>query len=191
MARASAEGVGGACVRCDVTCSSKIVSDRLMGQAIMAHLFEAHINVTNLDRSIAFYRDVVGLGLAHVSKERRAAFLWIGRPELSMLGLWSASESPNIMQVHVAICLELEAVLMSCAAWQSEGCERQCKSALFWRHGLGWQSASTMEHPGALSSSSSFAARCGEGYSINLGRLKMQPQRSIGTSRRWSTCGAG
>ena len=102
----------------------------------MAHLFEAHINVTNLDRSIAFYRDVVGLGLAHVSKERRAAFLWIGRPELSMLGLWSASESPNIMQVHVAICLELEAVLMSCAAWQSEGCERQCKSALF--GGMAW-----------------------------------------------------
>jgi lactoylglutathione lyase len=92
-----------------------------MGQAIMAHLFEAHINVTNLDRSIAFYRDVVGLGLAHVSKERRAAFLWIGRPGLSMLGLWSASESPNIMQVHVAICLELEAVLTSCAALQSAG----------------------------------------------------------------------
>src|SRR6266849_4540188 len=30
-----------------------------------------------------------------------------------------------------------------------------------------------------------------KGYSINLRRLEMQPQRSIGTSCRWSTCGAG
>ena len=30
------------------------------------------------------------------------------------------------------------------------GCERRSKSALFWRHGLGWRSVATMEHPGAL-----------------------------------------
>ena len=30
-------------------------------------------------------------------------------------------------------------------------CERWLKSAFFWRHDLGWRSASTMEHPGARS----------------------------------------
>jgi hypothetical protein len=35
------------------------------------------------------------------------------------------------------------------------------------------------------------AAGCGEAIFNQARRLKMQPQRSIGTSCRWSTCGAG
>jgi lactoylglutathione lyase len=41
-------------------------------------LFETHLTVSDLDRSIAFYRDVVGLPLALELPERGAAFLWIG-----------------------------------------------------------------------------------------------------------------
>ena len=41
-------------------------------------LFEAHREVRDLDRSIAFYRDVVRLELAHVLPERQVAFFWIG-----------------------------------------------------------------------------------------------------------------
>jgi predicted enzyme related to lactoylglutathione lyase len=41
-------------------------------------LFEAHLTVSDLDRAIAFYRDVVGLRLAHVVSARQAAFFWIG-----------------------------------------------------------------------------------------------------------------
>ncbi len=33
-------------------------------------LFEAHLTVSKLDRSIAFYRDALGLPLAHVIPER-------------------------------------------------------------------------------------------------------------------------
>jgi catechol 2,3-dioxygenase-like lactoylglutathione lyase family enzyme len=44
----------------------------------MAHLFETHLSVKDIDSSIAFYRDVVGLELAHVAPTRGAAFLWIG-----------------------------------------------------------------------------------------------------------------
>ena len=40
-------------------------------------LFETHLSVSDLDRSIAFYRDVVGLPLALDMSERGAAFLWI------------------------------------------------------------------------------------------------------------------
>jgi catechol-2,3-dioxygenase len=41
-------------------------------------LFETHLTVSYLERSIAFYRDVVGLPLALELPECEAAFLWIG-----------------------------------------------------------------------------------------------------------------
>ena len=43
-------------------------------------LFETHLTVGDLDRSVAFYRDVVGLPVALEVPERGAAFLWIGGP---------------------------------------------------------------------------------------------------------------
>ena len=71
-------------------------------------LFEAHLNVGELDRSIAFYSEVLGLELAHINAERNTAFFWIGERGRSMLGLWAGSSSPNVMQLHVAFRVELE-----------------------------------------------------------------------------------
>ena len=68
----------------------------------IAGLFEAHLTVTDLARSIAFYQDVVGLELAHRQPHRNAAFFWLGSRGQSMLGLWSIHFSPNRMQLHVA-----------------------------------------------------------------------------------------
>jgi lactoylglutathione lyase len=87
----------------------------------MAHLFETHLSVKDIDSSIAFYRDVVGLELAHVAPTRGAAFLWIGGRGHSMLGLWSLGSSPNNMKLHVAIALELSAVLASVASLKAAG----------------------------------------------------------------------
>ena len=41
-------------------------------------LFETHLVVADLDASIAFYRDRVGLELAHVAQAGQAAFFWVG-----------------------------------------------------------------------------------------------------------------
>jgi lactoylglutathione lyase len=71
-------------------------------------LFEAHLNVGELDRSIAFYSEVLGLEQAHLNKERGMAFYWIGERGRSMLGLWAGSSSPNVMQLHLAFRVELE-----------------------------------------------------------------------------------
>ena len=49
-------------------------------------LFEVHLTVANLKRAVEFYRDVVGLRLAHVTTARDAAFFWIGSPGSGMLG---------------------------------------------------------------------------------------------------------
>ena len=70
-------------------------------------LFEAHLNVGELDRSMAFYSEVLGLELAHIDKERNIAFFWIGERGRSMLGLWAGSSSPNVMQLHLAFRMEL------------------------------------------------------------------------------------
>src|SRR5436305_1015051 len=40
-------------------------------------LFETYLTVSDLDRSVAFYRDVVGLPVALELPERGAAFVWI------------------------------------------------------------------------------------------------------------------
>ncbi len=50
-------------------------------------LYETHLTVSDLDRSVTFYRDVVGLELVHTVPKRHAAFFWIGGRDRSMLGL--------------------------------------------------------------------------------------------------------
>lgn len=65
-------------------------------------LYETHLTVSDLDRSIAFYRDVVGLPLALEVPERAAAFLWVPDSRRSMLGLWALGSAPIGMTLHVA-----------------------------------------------------------------------------------------
>jgi lactoylglutathione lyase len=76
-------------------------------------LFEAHLTVSDLDRSVAFYRDVVGLQLASRVPEAGAAFLWIGAPGDSMLGLWTHGAAPMSLSLHVAFRTSLGEVLGS------------------------------------------------------------------------------
>ena len=84
-----------------------------------AGLFETHLTVSDLNRSIGFYRDVVGLPLALEMPERGAAFLWIGGPGEAMLGLWSLGSAPLGLSLHVALKASLEDVLGACDALRS------------------------------------------------------------------------
>jgi lactoylglutathione lyase len=77
-------------------------------------LFETHLTVGDLDRSIEFYRDVVGLPLALVLRERGAAFFWIGGPGEAMLGLWSLGSAPMGLSLHIALKSSLSDVLAAC-----------------------------------------------------------------------------
>jgi lactoylglutathione lyase len=81
-----------------------------------AGLFETHLTVRDLDRSIAFYRDVVGLPLALEVPARGAAFFWIGGPGEAMLGLWSLGSAPVGLSLHIALKASLEDVLGACDA---------------------------------------------------------------------------
>jgi ribosomal protein S18 acetylase RimI-like enzyme len=86
-----------------------------------ARLFEAHLTVSDLDRSIAFYRDVLGLPLALQLPERGAAFFWIGGPGESMLGLWSLGSAPVALSSHIAFKTSLAEVLRAGDALRAAG----------------------------------------------------------------------
>jgi lactoylglutathione lyase len=79
-------------------------------------LFETHLTVADLERSIAFYRDVVGLPLALELPDRGAAFFWIGGAGKAMLGLWSLGSAPMGLALHIALEASLTDVLSACDA---------------------------------------------------------------------------
>ena len=51
-------------------------------------LFETHLFVEDLERSIHFYANTLELEQCFYEDKRRAAFFWIGKPKQAMLGLW-------------------------------------------------------------------------------------------------------
>lgn len=86
-------------------------------------LYETHLTVSDLDRSIAFYRDVLGLELAHRVPDRHAAFFWVGARERSMLGLWSIHSSPLRFRLHISFRVDLEDMNRSIRALRQAGVE--------------------------------------------------------------------
>jgi lactoylglutathione lyase len=84
-------------------------------------LFETHLLVADVDRSVAFYRDVVGLPVALELPERGAAFHWIGAPGSSMLGLWSIGSAPMGMKLHIAFDVAVEDVMRAPAGLREHG----------------------------------------------------------------------
>ncbi|HEY1263047.1 MAG TPA: VOC family protein [Terriglobales bacterium] len=84
-------------------------------------LFEAHLSVRDLDRAVGFYRDELGLALAHLVAERRVAFFWVGAPGKAMLGLWEAGTMPMALSLHVAFQVSLAELHQAPARLQQAG----------------------------------------------------------------------
>jgi lactoylglutathione lyase len=74
-------------------------------------VFEAHISVTDVERSISFYRDVVGLELGIAQPERPAAFFWVGGRGRSMMGIFGNGSSRLQKSHHVAFQVKLDDLL--------------------------------------------------------------------------------
>jgi lactoylglutathione lyase len=84
-------------------------------------LFETHLTISDLDRAVAFYQDVLGLTLASKFPERRVAFFWIGSPGQAMLGLWEVGTGPQRMSLHVAFDVDVAGVLTSVETLKAAG----------------------------------------------------------------------
>ena len=74
-------------------------------------LFETHLNVVDLQRSMTFFGGVLGLELATIFWERKVAFYWIGGRGNSMLGLWEVGTSPQRTSLHFAFKSDLQELL--------------------------------------------------------------------------------
>jgi catechol 2,3-dioxygenase-like lactoylglutathione lyase family enzyme len=74
-------------------------------------LFESHLTVSNLERSMKFFGEVLGLELAYAVAERKVAFYWIGGRGESMLGVWEVGSAPQRMSLHVAFTVNLSDLL--------------------------------------------------------------------------------
>jgi lactoylglutathione lyase len=75
-------------------------------------LFETHLTVANLRRSMKFFGETLGFELAGDFPERKVAFYWIGRPGTSMIGLWETGTSPQRLSLHTAFTVEFEFLSM-------------------------------------------------------------------------------
>jgi len=84
-------------------------------------LFEAHLTVRDLERSIGFYRDTLGLPLAQVIPERQVAFFWVPNSERAMLGLWCVGTAPMQMRLHIAFQTTLDDVIASVERLRAAG----------------------------------------------------------------------
>lgn len=73
-------------------------------------LFETHINVTNLERSMQFYGEVLGLELGTTDETRRIAFYWLGSRGEAMLGVWEKPKE-QVLPQHFAFRSTIEDVL--------------------------------------------------------------------------------
>jgi lactoylglutathione lyase len=84
-------------------------------------LFETHLTVRDLERSLTFYRDRLGLTVAHRVPARDAAFLWLGAPGRAMLGLWGVGSAPLGLQLHLAFTVALDDVVAAPARLRALG----------------------------------------------------------------------
>jgi len=70
-------------------------------------LFEAHLPVRDLERSLAFYTGVVGLSLGTVEETRRIGFCFAGGWNHTMVGLWEKPPD-EIQPQHIAFAVPLD-----------------------------------------------------------------------------------
>ncbi len=98
--------------------------------AFITGLFETHLPVANLERSMEFYQKVLGLEPARKEQERRVAFYWIGGQGKTALGLWEkppwASETnpkDQIITQHFAFEIDLVNLGRTVAAAKQRGIE--------------------------------------------------------------------
>ena len=89
---------------------------------MITRLFETHVPVTDLQRSMRFYEDVVGLELGMLDEARRRAFYFIGGWNKTMLGLW---EKPveQVQSQHLAFEVPPGELNAAIAALRAKGIE--------------------------------------------------------------------
>ena len=74
---------------------------------MFSRLYETHVNVADLERSMQFYSETLELELGTLEQTRRIAFYFIGGWNASMLGLWEKPKD-KILPQHFAFEVSLD-----------------------------------------------------------------------------------
>jgi lactoylglutathione lyase len=82
-------------------------------------LYETHLFVVNLEVSIDFYKNKLGLQQCYFEEKRRSAFFWIGKPKEAMLGLWEKPKG-EIDQRHFAFRCDKADILKNSTRYLKE-----------------------------------------------------------------------
>ena len=82
-------------------------------------LYETHLYVESLERSINFYKNTLGLQQADYEENRRIAFFWIGEPKQYMLGLWEKPKE-EIDVRHFAFRCDADFILNNAISFLKE-----------------------------------------------------------------------
>jgi lactoylglutathione lyase len=88
---------------------------------VIERLYETHLTVSNLERSISFYRDVIRLEFGIKDLEHNCAFLFAGGPKQSMLGLWSTGKAPIGLKLHIAFKVNIDDLFKIPSTLRSKG----------------------------------------------------------------------
>ena len=88
---------------------------------VIERLYETHLTVSNLERSISFYQDVIGLEFGIKDREHNCAFLFAGGPKQSMLGLWSIGMAPIGLKLHIAFRVNINDLFNIPSTLRSKG----------------------------------------------------------------------
>ena len=106
------------------------MSGNQLPAVLITGLFETHLKVRNLERSMEFYEKIVGLELAMKEQARRVAFYWIGGRGKTALGLWEnppwASErdaGDQIITQHFAFEMDFADLGRAVASIKQRGIE--------------------------------------------------------------------
>ncbi len=83
-------------------------------------LFETHLNVRDLDRSMAFYSALPDFTLGMFDAARRIAFYFIGGWNHTMLGLWE-KPADEVAPQHLAFEIPLDAMADAISDLKSKG----------------------------------------------------------------------
>ncbi|WP_151735432.1 VOC family protein ['Paenibacillus yunnanensis' Narsing Rao et al. 2020] len=70
-------------------------------------LFETHINVSDVQKSAAFYEKLPGVIPLYEDPVRKSRFYWIGQPGEAMLGIRENYPSPLVQRQHFAFRIAL------------------------------------------------------------------------------------
>jgi catechol 2,3-dioxygenase-like lactoylglutathione lyase family enzyme len=149
-------------------------------------LFEAHLTVSDLERSIRFYRDTLGLALAHRVPERQVAFFWMGAPGDSMLGLWAIGSSPMRLRLHIAFDVALADVIASVDRLRqaglapSDGSGRTIDEPVV----LAWMAAASVYFDDPDGHSLEFIAMLPDAPRPDLGRVPLSRWRAMAGDAR-------